>query len=101
MGNKNLTEKEVLEQKKEDLNMELIRNKAQIENSQKVINRYKGKCEKYEKQIEELNEKLIDYEQNKILKLNSAIHDLENKIAGRDDEIKLLKEKNEGLMDDI
>merc|ERR1712154_362113 len=56
--NKNLTEKEVLEQEKEDLNMELIRNKAQIENSQKVINRYKGKCEKYEKQIEELNEKL-------------------------------------------
>eukprot|EP01084_Bolivina_argentea_P177449 306856_1 len=35
--------------KKEELSMELIRSKAQIEQSQKIIDRYKSKCEKYEK----------------------------------------------------
>eukprot|EP01084_Bolivina_argentea_P269729 458480_1 len=99
--NKNLSKTELLENEKEELSMELIRSAAQIEQSQKIIDRYKSKCEKYEIKIEELNEKLMNYEQNEIIKLKSGFNDLKNKIDTKNDEIKLLKEKNNKLIEEF
>merc|ERR1712228_694983 len=58
----------------------------------------KSKCEKYEKQIEELNERLINYEQNEAMKLKSTMNALREEVAAKDDEIALLKKKNDDLM---
>merc|ERR1712154_688102 len=78
-----------------------IHNQAQIEQSEKVIARYKAKCEKYEKQIEELNEKLINYEQNEAMKFKADLDDLREQVAAKDDEIALLKKKNNDLLTEL
>ena len=47
--------------------------------SEALVNRYRVKNEKYEKQMEHQKEKLMDYEQNICVLLNAQIADLENK----------------------
>jgi len=95
--NKNLSEKELLENEKEELSMDLIRSKAQIEQSTKIIDRYKSKCDKYEQQINDLNEKLINYENNEMVKYLSNINELKQQIEEKNDEIQLLKKKNNAI----
>merc|ERR1719464_1421907 len=80
--NANLSTQEILENEKEEQGVELIRRQAQIDQSQKVIERYKAKLDKFEAQMEAQNEKLIDYEQNVLMKLKSQIADLENRLQG-------------------
>eukprot|EP01084_Bolivina_argentea_P099771 179301_1 len=92
---------ELLESEKEDLSMELIRSQAKVESSQKIITRYKERLAAAQQQIEAQNEKLINYEQNEIVKLRSDIADLEHVVESKNAEIELLKQKNEQLISDL
>jgi len=95
------SEQERLESEKDEVSLELVRSRAQVEQSQKVVARYKDKCEKYEAQIEALNERLIGYEQNEMVKLRAQIAELRNANASKTDEVKLWNEKHAQLSEQV
>ena len=83
------------------MNLSLIHKTAQIEQSQKIIDRYKSRCAKLEAAVEEQGEKLLDLEQNVILKLKAKCADLENERTSRDEQLALMEQKNASLRERV
>lgn len=83
------------------MNLKIIHRDAQLEKSQKIIDRLKSKCSKFEAEVEEQGERLMDLEQNVIMKLKAKCADLENERTSRDEQLALMEQKNEALRERV
>merc|ERR1719297_456084 len=83
------------------MNLKIIHRDAQLEKSEKIIDRLKSKCSKFEAEVEEQGERLMDLEQNVIMKLKAKCADLENERTSRDEQLALMEQKNEALRERV